>query len=195
MRFTLTLIIFCSFLLSSCIYRTVYDDGFMETKSPLIGKKRYHIFTYYYPDSILNRKVHIFEKYDKEIQGYEEYNYKEETFDRDTPYIAPIDTLPISSPEILEATFHRVFFLPQSITFKDSSKFYLYGEGMSTCTMTPKYHIHGKYTLEDSVLTLYSQLDGSLDIDTTIYTYTNDSIIQTSTTNKTFCEKLILKNW
>ncbi len=170
---TITLLLL---FLSGCT--TVYNNGFEEKRTSFFTQRAHVIYTYYYPDSVLDRKEHIYQKYDKTQKTYIELSSKTERFERETPYIRPIDTLQIKSPNDLKGHFFRKNLLPQSITFRDSSRFNLYGEGMSTCTTTPHYSVHGKYMYYNDILFLYTQQDQSLKIDTTEFRYTQDSLVQ-----------------
>jgi hypothetical protein len=180
---------------SGCMTRSVYDNGFEEkrvsvfkvrSKNPdyqkWIPKHEYLIRTYYYPDSILDYKECISYLYDKSLKDYIVTGREKEAFDRETPYIPPIDTLKLISPIQLSETFttDNRLIMPQSIIFNDSSQFSLHGQGASTSTTTPNYSYYGKYVIEKDTLTLYTQQPNSLKLSKVQFEYFTDSIIRIS---------------
>lgn len=168
----------------------MYKSEFWEAKVSLNGNKRINIYTYYYPDSIPAYRLYEYEEFSKPYKNspgsYVLTDSKTVVVERKTPYIPPIDTIPIESPVLLEEMFFSRGITPQSITFKAESRFTLYGEGMSTCTMTPKYYVHGKYIFDGEEVTLYYQRDQSLEIDTTRYLYYPDSLSLIETDDNVF---------
>ena len=146
----------------------------------LVPKYSQTIYAYYYPDSILSRKVYHTFMYDKSLGKYVEVGFETIYFQREMPYIPPIDTTAIISPIALTGKFGSGIPRNQSIQFSDSSAFILTGDGPPTSTMSPTYTSTGKYFLENDTLIMFVQKSGSLEIEQTLFRYYTDSLVQLS---------------
>jgi len=156
----------------------------VRSKNPyrdyLVPKYSQRIYSYYYPDSILNRKEYLDYTYDKSTGNYAEAGFETIYFQRKTPYIPPIDTSIFSPIQLSQIYTHRSV-RPQVIAFSDSSRFKMSSQGMSTSTMAgPRSVVLGKYHLMDDRLVLYTQKHNSLEIDSAVFTYSTDSLILTT---------------